>query len=246
MDKIHNYKITVEYDGKNFFGWQIQKTTEKTIQHEIEKAVNIILKDKIRIIVSGRTDTGVHAYNQVANFKTDKIISDKRKFLYSLNSLIPKSITIKSIQKAPDNFHARYSAKKREYIYQISNSRLSINRDLFYVIDYKINFDLINKAFKFFNGNHNFKSLCKNKTDKHNFNCYIHNISLFKKKNIIIFKITANRFLHSMVRGIIGCLIDIGRGYLDLNETIQKFEKGEKIKTKFLPSNALFLNKIYY
>ena len=246
MLKAKNYKITIEYDGKDFYGWQLQKSTDKTIQYAIENAIGIILKENIKVISSGRTDSGVHALNQTANFRTNSYITNRKKFLYSVNSLLPKSITVKNIQRVNSDFHSRYSAKKREYFYQIANSRISINRDLYYVIDYKLNFDLIKQAIEFFKGNHSFKALCKNKSDKHNYYCNIFDLKFKKKKNIIIFFITSNRFLHSMVRGIVGCIIDIGRGYITLNEVKEKFKKGEKIKTKFLPSNALFLNKIYY
>jgi tRNA pseudouridine38-40 synthase len=244
---LGNYKLTIEYDGTNFFGWQRQKNSHNTIQEYIEKALEILLKEKVNLIAAGRTDTGVHAYNQVANFRTDKkIISDK--FIYSLNNLIPESITIKNLKKVKDDFHSRYSAKKRQYVYNISTVKRSITKDFFYFLKYKLDFSLIDKMIKIFLGDNSFKSLCKNKDDKHNFRCHVYELkySYSKIKNELIFSITANRFLHSMVRGIIGCLLDIGRGKLPLKITIKNFIEGEKIKTTFLPGNALFLKKIYY
>jgi tRNA pseudouridine38-40 synthase len=246
LQDLKNYRLIIEYDGTDYYGWQIQKTTDETIQAKIEKSIEIILKEKIRIIASGRTDTGVHALNQVANFKTNLVVNDANKFLYSVNSILPKSITLKNIQLVPLSFHSRYSAFKREYKYQISFKRKSVYKDYFYVIDYKLNFDLIDQAIKFFKEDNYFKSLCKNKSDKHNFRCFIYKLNYKIKKEELTFNIIANRFLHSMVRGLLGCLIDIGRGHLDINETFIKIRKGENINIKFLPSNALFLKKIYY
>lgn len=242
-----NYKITIEYDGTDFIGWQRQLNKNNSIQEIIENNITIILKEEIKIIGAGRTDSGVHAYNQVANFKTDNEI-EKKSFIYSLNSILPKSITIKNISEVDDKFHSRYSAKKREYIYKMTTKNISIERMYYHKLLYDIDFNVIDKFIKFLIGNKNFKSLCKNSDDKHNFFCNIEKLeySINKSKGTIIFKIVANRFLHSMVRAIIGCLIDLGRGKILLDETKYLFANGLKIKTTYLPSNALFLNKIYY
>ena len=114
--RTYNYKLTIEYDGSEYCGWQRQKKSRNSIQEVIELSLQKLLKEKITITGAGRTDAGVHAYNQVANFKTNTKIDNTDKFLYSLNSIIPKSITIKSVKKVKDDFHSRYSARKREYV----------------------------------------------------------------------------------------------------------------------------------
>ncbi len=244
---MYNYKITIEYDGVDFNGWQKQKNTKNTIQEYLESSLTNILKEKIKIIGAGRTDAEVNAYNQVANFKTEIKIDTKR-ILYSLNSILPDTITVKKITKVPLNFHSRYSAIKREYIYKISLRKRSIEGKYFYKLIYNVDFKLIDKFIKRLIGYKSFKSLCKNSSDKHNFFCNVINISyiLNKSQDELIFKIISDRFLHSMVRGIIGCIIDIGRKRLNYEDTINAFDKGEKIKTTYLPGNALFLKKIYY
>lgn len=161
---------------------------------------------------------------------------------------MPDTITVKSINQVKNDFHARYSAKRREYLYYISTVERSIYRQYYYKLHYKLDFNLIDDFIKIITGHKSFRSLCKNSFDKHNFFCNLFEIS-YRKKNSgkeIVFKIAADRFLHSMVRAIIGTLIDIGRGRLELKETSEKFKKGEKIKATYLPANALFLNKIYY
>ncbi|MBN1632783.1 MAG: tRNA pseudouridine(38-40) synthase TruA [Ignavibacteria bacterium] len=242
-----NYKLTIEYDGENYFGWQRQKNTGRTIQESIENALQTILGKEVRITGAGRTDTGVHSFNQTANFKIEHKLSRDR-FLYSLNSILPKDILIKNIKKVSPEFHSRYSAKMREYIYKITLRDKAIERYYFYRFIYDLDFNILDEFIAFLKSNKYFKSLCKNKSDKHNFKCNIDYIGYKynRKKEEIIFKIRADRFLHSMVRAITGCAMDLARKRLNLEETILKISKGEKIKANYLPGNALFLNKIYY
>ena len=237
--------MTIEYDGKDFNGWQKQKNSENTVQEALESSLTSILREKFSVIGSGRTDTGVHALNQVANFKYDWLL-DNQKFLYSLNSVLPKTITVKNIKRVPLNFHARYSALKREYVYNITFEKRSVGADYFYKLNYKLDYRLIDEFIKILRGNHSFKSLCKNQTDKNDFLCNVFVLKYVLSKCELTFKIIANRFLHSMVRATIGCLIDIGRGKLDFKKTKKEFEKGDKIRALYLPGNALFLKKIYY
>jgi len=242
-----NYKLTIEYDGENYFGWQRQKNTVRTIQETIENALTTILGKNIKLTGAGRTDTGVHAYNQIANFRTESNITPE-KFLYSLNGILPKDIRVKSIKKTDNDFHSRYSARKREYIYKLTMTDRAIERQYFHRLIYKIDFSVLDEFIDFLTGIKYFKSFCKNKTDKHNFQCNLDYLGYRynKTKSEIIFKIRADRFLHSMVRAIIGCSIDIARNRLNLNEIKEKIIKGENIKANYLPGKALFLNKIYY
>lgn len=244
---MYNYKLIIEYDGKNFKGWQKQKYTNDTVQGKIESSIEKILKSRIILLGSGRTDSGVSAYNQVANFKYHGKI-DIKKFHYSLNSLLPDSITVKKISKVNPDFHSRYSAKKREYIYKTTNVRKSIERDYYYKTNLDLDFKKIDEFFGFILEQNYFKTFCKNKEDKNNFLCRIYEIKYKnnKSKGELIFSITANRFLHSMVRAIIGCSLDIGRNKIIFNKIKDKIKKGEKINVYYLPANALFLNKIYY
>lgn len=242
-----NYRLTIEYDGENYFGWQKQKNTTRTIQEAIENALRTILNRDIKLTAAGRTDTGVHAYNQTANFKTeDKITTEK--FLYSLNGILPKDIRVKSIKKTDFDFHSRYSARKREYIYKLTMTDKAVERQYYHRLIYEIDFSALDDFIDFLKGIKYFKSFCKNKTDKHNFQCtldyfgYRYN----KSKSELIFKIRADRFLHSMVRAIIGCSIDVSRKRLNLEEIKEKIINGENIKANYLPGKALFLNKIYY
>lgn len=247
MDK-YNYKLTIEYDGTEYYGWQRQKKFSNTIQEILENSTEKLLKEKVAITGAGRTDAGVHAYNQVANFRSSKRIANSDKFLYSLNSIIPETVTVKSIRKVSNEFHSRYSAKKREYVYRMITKDISIGRKYYHKLIYKLDFKIVDEFIKMLIGYKSFRSLCKNTEDKHNFCCDMKEITYRqnKKEGTIEFKLTADRYLHSMVRAILGTLIDLGRERIELTDTINKFNRGEKIKATYLPANALFLNKIYY
>ena len=244
---MYNYKLWLEYDGKSYKGWQKQKYTDNTIQEKIESSIEILLKTKIKLNVAGRTDAGVSAFGQIANFNIPLKL-DPQQFTYSLNALLPDSITLKKILSVNPSFHSRYSAKKREYIYNVTFKKKSIGRDWYYKLNGKIDFMKIDQFVKFIRQQTYFRSFCKNREDKKNFVCFIYDFryKIVKSRDELVFRITANRFLHSMIRAIIGCALDIGKGKIILNNIRKKIERGEKISVNYLPSTALFLNKIYY
>lgn len=245
-----NIKLLVEYDGKNYYGWQRQKN-KPTIQESIEQTLQVLFpKDKIKLIGAGRTDAGVHALNQAANFRVSresfKTMPSVR-LIKSLNTMLPADITIKKAGAVSDSFHARYSAKKRSYKYLISTVKRSYNGEKYYHIKTKFDIDLGKEYCKLLVGNHSFKSMCKNKEDDHDFMCEVYDADVKKLKDgTILFRISANRFLHSMVRAIIGMMLNIASSRITLKEFYQKFKKGERLSMQFVPANALILDKIIY
>lgn len=244
---MRNYKLTIEYDGKKFNGWQRQKNTDNTIQGIIESAITTITGEKINLIGAGRTDAGVSAYNQTANFRIDNEI-DTEKFRYSLNAILPGEISIKNITRVPLNFHSRYSARKREYIYKLTLRKKSIEGSYYFRINSLPDFGSITGYMNFILKLKYFKALCLNKEDKNGFLCEIMKFTYkyHRQRDEIVFTIAANRFLHSMVRAIMGLALEIGKGKIILNDVKEKIIRGEKILIPYLPANALFLNKIYY
>lgn len=231
----------------DFKGWQRQKYTANTVQQHIESALSKLLKEDVTLKGAGRTDAGVSAYNQVANFNFAGKI-EKVRFIYSVNSLLPRTITVKNVVRVPLNFHSRFSATRRDYIYKVTTKRISIGRQYYYKISFDPDFKSIDSFFTFLKKQTNFRSLCKNSEDKNGFCCRIFELKYqrIKSKNEIHFTISSNRFLHSMVRAIIGCALDIGRGKTDIKTITEKIKSGEKIPLHYLPANALFLNKIHY
>lgn len=248
-----NIKLVIEYNGKNYFGWQRQKN-KPTIQQKLEEALSIFFpKSKINLIGAGRTDTGVHALNQVANFKIGEnefksVKTDK--LLYPLNAILPDDISIKKINIYNNDFNARYSAKIRAYSYYFSTTKQAIYKDFSYKLSTPFDIDLANKFCKLIIGNHSFKSFCKNKSDKHEFRAIVYKAKIMKQRNgLICFEICANRFLHSMVRALAGAMIKTASNKISLDEIKNKLYstgKGAELKIQYVPSKALFLKKIIY
>ncbi len=144
---MKNFKLTIQYDGTNYSGWQIQENSS-TIQQKITDAVEVILKEKVNLIGSGRTDAGVHAAGQTANFKTEKNF-DLSKFRYSLNSILPSDISILKIEEAAANFNARFDAKKRSYIYLISTYKSPFLHPYSYFYSGGLEIKVLNNLSKF-------------------------------------------------------------------------------------------------
>lgn len=249
-----NIKLVIEYDGRNYSGWQRQQN-KPSIQGEIEKRLEILLPgNRIKLTGAGRTDAGVHALNQVANFKIKKTTFPEylraksfRKFIYSINALLPEDISIKRAKIEDKRFHSRYSAKKRVYRYQFITGKRALYNDRAYLIKTKFDIDLAKEFCKLLIGTHSFKSLCKNKIDKHNFEATIYSACVKTQRDgLIIFEIRANRFLHSMVRAIAGIMLKVASSKITIEEFKDKFLKGEQLRVQYVPSNGLILDKIIY
>lgn len=243
-----NYKLLIEYDGRTFNGWQKQKLTSNTIQEKIERAIGTLTRtESVILTVAGRTDAGVSALNQVANFRSDERL-DNVKFMCSVNSLLPKQITIKDIQETNDYFSARYSATGREYLYRCTNVRRSIDCDFYYHVRHVIDLEKMFGFMEFVRELKCFRSFCKNKEDKRNFECNIRSFLLELKPecNELMFTISADRFLHSMIRALIGCALDVSRGRFDLDEVMSRAANGQRFNVFYLPAKPLILNKIFY
>ncbi len=246
---MFNYLIKIEYDGTNFFGWQSQKNG-KTVQDTIEAALKKVLKINIKIIGAGRTDKGVHAFSQYANFKINKKIEDKKTFLESLNYFLKrKMISILDLKKKNENFHARHSAKLRTYEYLIINRQgtLSIFRNRAWHVKKKLDFNLIKKGAKLLEGTHDFStfrsSTCSAKSPIKKMN----KIKIGKRNNVIKIQFSSKSFLQNQVRSMVGCL-----NYLSTNKwSISDFKKVLKSKKRSkcappAPACGLYLLNIKY
>ena len=251
-DSDLNIKLIIEYDGKNYAGWQIQKN-KPSVQETIEHSLHVLFNNNgIKLIGAGRTDSGVHALNQAANFKLSRNVFNARiktlsSLVYSMNSILPDDISVKKAGFVNQNFHSRYSAKKRVYRYLLTTQKRGFNPDKYFRIKTKFDIDLAKEYCKFIEGMHSFRTMCKNREDKHDFMSIIYYSMLKKRRDgIIEFEICANRFLHSMVRAIVGMMVNIASGKISLNEFKNKFKKGEQLKIQYVPANALILDKIIY
>jgi tRNA pseudouridine38-40 synthase len=243
---MKNYKITIQYDGTDFSGWQKQKF-QKSIQGTIEEKIKIITKEDVNLIGAGRTDAGAHAIGQVANFYLEQEINFS-KFLYSLNSLLPESIFIKDIEVVNDEFHARFDAKKRKYVYIIRNSKNPFYQKYSYL--YKNNLDIkkLNNYAKYLIGEHNFFNFCKETEDVKHYNCIMYNLQFHKYNDLIIVELLANRFIYGMIRTTIGTLLKFHDNNLpaELLLEILNLQNYNPFKQFIVPAHGLILKKVYY
>tara|TARA_A100001011_G_scaffold135942_1_gene143373 strand:+ start:915 stop:1655 length:741 start_codon:yes stop_codon:yes gene_type:complete len=243
-----NYQIIIEYDGTDYNGWQYQKNGS-SIQNEIEKALKKVLKKKIRIIGSGRTDAGVHAVGQSANFYCDKI-ENMKKFLNSLNYfLIKKNISINSLKKKKLNFHSRFDAKKRTYKYTIVNRKnfLVLDKNRAWLVKKKLDIHCMKKAVKLFAGTHNFDAFRSSSCGAKSPVRTIEKSSLTKRGDKIIMIFSSKSFLQHQVRSMVGCLKAIGEGkwHIDNLKRLLKSKKRSHCAPP-APSSGLYLHKVTY
>ena len=244
---MRNIKLTIEYDGKPYNGWQKQPN-KPNIQGEIERAIYNITKEEVDLIGSGRTDAGVHALGQVANFKTNSNIPIE-KLALAINSQLKNSIIIKKAEEVDERFHSRYNAKHKTYRYIINNSPCgtAIYRNLEYCFPIKLDVDKMQEAAKYFEGEHDFKAFKSSGTSAKNSVRTIYNANVKKEGEKIIIELTGNGFLYNMVRIISGTLLDVGLNKIkpeDIKNIIN--EKDRKKAGKTLPAHGLYLVEVKY
>lgn len=244
---MNNYKLTIQYEGTNYCGWQSQLNAP-SIQSEITAAIKIILKSDINLIGSGRTDTGVHALGQVANFKTENKL-DQEKLRYSLNCILPDDISIVKVDETDENFHSRFDAKLRTYLYIISKIKSPFYKNFSYNYPFlkKLSIAELNKLSKELIGEKDFSSFSRKNPDLNNYNCIIKKAYWKENREFIYFVISANRFLHGMVRAITGTLLEINKLGGDCRELSNIISHKDRTKAgESIPAKGLFLYKVEY
>ena len=244
---MRNIKLEIEYDGKDFNGWQKQPT-KLNIQGEIERAIEIVTGEKVELIASGRTDAGVHSLGQIANFKTDSKLPIE-KFPVALNSKLKKSIRIQKAEEMDERFHSRYNCKQKTYRYIINNSKegSAIYRNLEYHIPVKLNIKDMKKAIKYFEGEHDFKGFKASGTSSKSSVRKIYKAEIKEDEQRIIIELTGNGFLYNMVRIIAGTIVDVGLGKIKPDEIPEIIKSKDRTRAgKTLPPYGLYLVKVNY
>ncbi len=244
---MRNIKLTIEYDGKDFNGWQKQPK-KLNIQGEIERAISEITGEEIELIASGRTDAGVHSLGQTANFKTNSNLPVE-KFPIAINSKLKKSIIVKSAEEVDERFHSRYSVKSKKYRYTINNSEYgsAIFREMEYHFPQKLDIKKMQEAAKYFEGEHDFKGFKASGTSSKNSVRTIYKAEVIKKNDRVYIELTGSGFLYNMVRIISGTLLDVGIGKIKPEEITEIIEsKDRKRAGKTLPAHGLCLVEVNY
>ncbi|HMB20526.1 MAG TPA: tRNA pseudouridine(38-40) synthase TruA [Spirochaetota bacterium] len=239
--------IIVQYDGRRFNGFQVQDSG-RTVQGELEKALKILLREDIRITASGRTDTGVHALGQVAHFDTSSSVSLKR-LLIGMNGILGKDVALKNAYYVDNDFHARFSAVSREYIYLIHNhqqrSPFMMYRAMW--IRDQLDIDYRNRVASYLVGEHDFASFCKAQSQNGSTTRFVEKAEFTASDSLVVFTIRGNAFLHNMIRIIIGTIVEMN----------VKMQPEENIKNVLAQKNrihggitappyGLYLNSIIY
>ena len=244
---MKNIRLTIEYDGKDFNGWQKQPN-KLNIQGEIERAIEEITGEKVDLIASGRTDAGVHALSQMANFKTNSKLPVE-KYPIALNTKLKKSIRVQKAEEVEEDFHSRYHCKQKTYRYVINNSEQgsSIYRNLEYFVPNKLNVEKMQEAVKYFEGEHDFKAFKASGTSSKSSVRTIYQANVEKQGDRIIIELPGTGFLYNMVRIIAGTLVEVGLEKIEPNEILEIIEKGERARAgKTLPPQGLYLVKVEY
>lgn len=242
-----NIKLTIQYDGTNYAGWQKQKNAD-SIQEEIEKAIRLITGEVVNLIGAGRTDRGVHSKGQVANFITKSQIPAER-FKYALNSKLPTDISIVESEIVPDNFHSRYDAIGKRYRYIIYNGEIRnpLYRNYVYHVPYKLDFDAMKNSIGYFLGTHDFSAFMASNSSVKSTIRTINSLSLEKKDDLIFLTIDGNGFLYNMVRIIVGTLVEVGTGRINGESIPSIIESKDRSNAGHTaPAQGLCLEKVYY
>lgn len=244
---MKNIKLTIEYDGTNYNGWQKQKQG-KTIQESIEKAIEKIIKEEVSITGSSRTDSGVHAKGMIANFMTESRVPPER-FREAINTKLPDDIAIIKSEEVPLEFHSRYNSKGKTYCYTLINRRekVALLKNYVYHVVEPLDVKRMEETCKYFIGKHDFSAFKTNGSSVKTTVRTISDLHIEKDNEFIKIFVTADGFLYNMVRIIVGTLVEVGLGKKKPEEVLSAINTGNREESGHCaPPNGLVLEKVYY
>lgn len=242
---MNNYKLVIQYDGGRYKGWQRLGNSDNTIQGKIENVLSEMTGRKIEIIGSSRTDAGVHAFAQVANFKISENFTESEVMNY-LNRYLPHDISVVDVSLVDERFHARYNAKDKTYVYKIWNKEYTnpFMRKYSMHVEKTLNVEEMKKACQHFIGEHDFTAFSNAKSKKKSMVRKIHSLDLEENEGFIHIRIKGNGFLYNMVRKIVGTLIKVGLGELETESIPKIIQSKERDQAGFAEAGGLHLEKI--
>jgi tRNA pseudouridine38-40 synthase len=241
------YQMTVEYDGTNWHGWQIQPD-HQTIQGEIEKALSTAVRARTPIVGSGRTDAGVHARGQIAHFLLPNPV-DTAKLEHSLNGILPDTISVSHIRLMHDSFHARFDAHSRAYSYSVRMSPSALDHRFSWLVRPLPEISRMNEAALHLIGTANYSAFCLTASETKNRQCTISRADWNQgsHERSLVFRIEADRFLHGMVRAIVGTLIEVGHGKRNPNDLVDIIDSLDRRNAGVAaPARGLVLERVGY
>lgn len=243
---MKRYFIKLAYNGTNYHGWQIQENAH-TVQAEINEKLTLLLGEEINVVGCGRTDTGVHAREFYAHFDVTELKTEEADLCYKLDKFLPSDITVYQIFGVKNDFHSRFDAKSRTYQYYISRRKNPFLTDQSYHFSGPLDYANMEGACKYLFEYEDFTSFSKLHTQTTTNNCKIIAAHWKEVEGTVIFTITADRFLRNMVRVIVGTILEIGKGKLEVEDMKKIIEAKDRSKAGFsVPAHGLFLEKVEY
>jgi len=243
---MQRYFIQLSYNGANYHGWQVQPNAV-TVQEVIGKAISTLTREKVDVVGAGRTDTGVHASFFVAHFELETALDNPDQLAFKMNAFLPEEIFIVQLFAVEADMHARFSATSRTYHYYVSEQKDPFRKGFVNRINHTLDMEKMNKAAALLLTFDDFTSFSKLHTDVNNNLCKVTKAEWRRENGVLVFEISANRFLRNMVRAIVGTLIDVGRGKLTIGDFIAVVEaKNRSEAGTSVFAGALFLTDIQY
>jgi tRNA pseudouridine38-40 synthase len=242
---MRNIKLAVEYDGTEFLGWQIQPGG-RTVQGDITAGLRQVLREEVNLIGAGRTDTGVHARGQVANFQTESR-EEPSAIMSSLNGVLHPDIRILSAEDVPEAFHSRFDAMERMYRYHLSTVPSALTRFREWYVRYKLDFGLLEQGAALVSGFHDFTSFSKVGTEAKHYCCDVRKSVWSRVGGRFVYEIRADRFVRGMVRALVGNMVDLARGHISVAEFVDILESRDRSKAgTAAPPYGLYLEEVVY
>lgn len=242
---MRNIRLLLEYDGTRYSGWQRQENA-LSVQEAVERTLAQILREKATITGAGRTDAGVHARGQVANFHTEHRIAPFE-LRGGLNGLLPEDVVVHAVDEVPADFHARFSARSRSYSYTITTEPAALARTAMWHVKHALDSGRMEEAAARIAGTHDFRSFCRANSGVEHHRCSVSEASWSREGTLLRFSVTADRFLHGMVRALVGTMVDVGRGYTSLEDFAAILEFKDRAEAGMsAPPRGLVLERVEY
>lgn len=245
---MRNIKLWIQYDGTRYSGWQSQEHTGQTIQGKLTAVLERMTGETVELQGSGRTDAGVHALGQVANFHTKSSLSCEKMLCY-MNRYLPEDIAVIQVEEAEPRFHSRLNAVRKTYVYRIWNSPIPNvwERKYLYLVEEKLDLEVMQRAAELLCGTHDFRAFCSNKRMKKSTVRTLESIEMEKEGSELCLIFTGNGFLYNMVRILTGTLIEVGLHKKEPEEMTEILESQERERAGFTaPAQGLYLKKVEY
>lgn len=242
---MRTVKLTLEYDGTGFSGWQFQ-INSRTVQGVLESALRQLLQQDLTVTGAGRTDAGVHARGQVAHFLTDNAM-DVGEVRKGLNALLPADVIVRAVEEVPAHFHARHSALWRMYRYSVAQEPIALGRMYAWFWGQRLDEGLMGHCAQKIIGEHDFQAFSKIDTDVRHFRCTVRMAEWNRSGGLLTFDIEANRFLYGMVRALVGTMVEIGRRYRPLEDFQRIMDSRDRRQAGMAaPPCGLVLERVLY